>query len=270
MRQILLNDFSGGVNRLRTKGGASEKYLYTLKNAYVTHENTVQSRPGSYTTYKIPAGTIGLTAFQNKLHVFAGSIIVMTDARFVCNVIKHPVSTTATLVAIHKAVPFTGNLYVVAEFNDGSIYHFYLRSPATWVASTDYMQNDLVIPSTPNGYAYRARRLGSAYPTWAAGAARAVSNIIEPTVYNGFYFTVTAVFGTNPTSGQIEPTWNASAGATTIESSDGQQQPTPPGTGTPIVIPQQPGIGPGSGGYVGNPAPTPAPDPVIRPGILEP
>ncbi len=261
MRQILLNDFSGGVNRLRTKGGASGKLLYTLKNAYVTHENTVQSRPGTYTTYTLPAGTIGLTAFQGKLHVFADTVVVMTDDRFVCNVVKHPVSPTASLIAIHKAVPFTGHLYVVAEFDDGEIYHFYLRSPDAWTASTDYRQGDLVTPTTPNGYAYRARRLGSAYPLWSAGAARAVNDNIEPTVYSGFYFTATAVFGTNPTSGQTEPTWNSSTGATTIESSDGQVQVTP-GTGTPGVIGPQPGTGPGSGGY--NPS-----DPSI-PGYLEP
>lgn len=263
MRQVNLNDFSGGVNRLRTKGGASEKYLYVIENGYVTHENTIQNRPGSYTTHTLPSGTKGLVAFQNKLHVFADAIIAMTDDRFVCNVIKHPVSATTALYEIHKAVPFVGHLYVIAEFEDGEVYHYWLRSPDTWAASTDYLQNDLVIPSTPNGYAYRAKRLGSAYPTWAAGAARAVNDRIEPTIYNGFYFTVTAVYGANPSSAPTEPTWNANAGATTIESSDSQQQPTPPGTGTPVIVAPQPGTGPGSPGYGGN-------DPGTGPGTLEP
>ena len=263
MRQINLNDFSGGVNRLRTKGGASEKYLYIIENGYVTHENTAKSRPGNYTTHLLPAGTKGLVAFQGKLHVFASSVVTMTDARFVCNVIKHPVSTTATLYAIHKAVPFVGFLYVIAEFTDGDIYHYWLRSPATWLASTDYKQGDIVVPSVLNGYAYRAKRLGSAYPLWAAGAARAVSDVIEPTVYSGFFFTVTAVFGTNPSSGQVEPTWNSSAGATTSESSDGQVQ-APIGTGTPIVIPPYSGNGPGSGGY--GPGPITGPElPYLEP-----
>jgi hypothetical protein len=266
MRQVLLNDFSGGVNRLRTKGGASEKYLYTLENAYVTHENTIQSRPASVAFHKLPAGTKGLAAFQNKLHVFADTIIAMTDDRFVCNVIKHPTNPDASLYEIHKAVPFVGHLYVVAEFIDGDVYHYWLRNPDTWSASTDYLQNDLVIPSVPNGYAYRARRLGSARPAWAAGTARAVNDTIEPTVYNGFYFTVTAVYGTNPSSGQVEPAWNASAGATTIESSDGQVQ-APVVVTTPVIIGPQPGTGPGSPGYGGN---DPVFDPGTGPGTLEP
>ncbi len=264
MRQVLLNDFSGGVNRLRTKGGASEKYLYTIENAYVTHENTIQSRPASVAFHKLPAGTKGLAAFQNKLHVFADTIIAMTNDQFVCNVIKHPTNASASLYEIHKAVPFIGYLYVVAEFIDGDVYHYWLRSPETWSASTDYLQNDLVIPSTPNGYAYRAKRLGSAYPLWGAGAARALNDRIEPTEYNGFYFTVTAVYGSNPSSGQTEPRWNANAGATTVESSDGQVQ-TVPGTGTPIIVAPQPGTGPGSPGY--NPG---GPDPGTGPGTLEP
>lgn len=264
MRQVNLNDFSGGVNRLRTKGGASEKYLYIIENGYVTHENTVQNRPASIATHKLPTGTKGLTAFQNKLHVFADTVVTMTDDRFVCNVIKHPTNASASLYEIHKAVPFVGHLYVVAEFIDGDVYHYWLRSPETWAASTDYQQNDLVIPSTPNGYAYRARRLGSAYPLWGAGTARAVNDRIEPTTYNGFYFTVTAVYGANPSSGQTEPTWNASAGATTVESSDGQVQ-TVPGTGTPVIVNPQPGTGPGSPGY--NPG---QPDPGTGPGTLEP
>lgn len=263
MRQVNLNNFSGGVNRLRTKGGASEKMLYVIKNGYVTHENTVQSRPGTKIIHTLPAGTIGLAAFQGKLHVFASSAVTMTDARFVCDIIKHPIDSGGVLYEIHKALPFCGHLYVVAEFTDGNIYHYWLKTTATWAASTDYRQNDLVVPSTPNGYAYRARRLGSAYPLWAAGTVRAVNDIVEPGTYNGFYFQVSAVYGTNPHSGVTEPAWNASAGALTYEDTDGQQQAPIGGTGTPVTpIGTVPITGPGGGGY----------DPVNPPGdgFLEP
>lgn len=263
-RQVNLSDFSGGVSRLRTKGGASNKTFYTLKNCYVTYENTVVNRPGTYITHTLPEGTKGLAAFHGKLHVFADESITMTDSRFVCNVIKHPTNTDAYLYFAHQATPFVGYLYVVAEFINGDIYHYWLRSPATWSASTDYRQGDLVVPSTPNGFAYRARRLGSAYPLWRAGAARAVNDVVEPTTYNGFYFSVSAVYGANPSSGQTEPAWNSSAGATTIESSDGQTV-TLPTTGTPGDIPPQTDTGPGSGGYDGGGINNPE-----NPGYLEP
>lgn len=44
--------------------------------------------------------------------------VTTTDANFASGV-------SATMIRVHDAKAFAGNLYVIAEFNDGSIHHFY-------------------------------------------------------------------------------------------------------------------------------------------------
>jgi len=145
---------------------------------------------------------------------------------------------TIALEKIHFAEPFMGALYVAAEFEDGSIFHYWLQAGVTWEASTAYKAGDVIQPTVPNGIVYRAKRYGSAYPAWAPSVLRYdgttsgyVQSIIEPTVYNDFYYTCIYTVGTLPRSGTIEPTWPTEDGATVIESSD-----NPPDTTTPTTV----------------------------------
>lgn len=134
---------------------------------------------------------------------------------------------TIALEKIHFAEPFMGALYVAAEFENGNIYHYWLQPGTQWEASKVYQLGDLVYPAIPTGYVYKAVRLGSAYPPWAANASRSdgttsgyVQSMIEPTTYNGFYYTCIATTGSNPRSGTTEPDWPTEDGATVIESTD--------------------------------------------------
>src|SRR5690606_35861833 len=64
---------------------------------------------------------------------------------------------------------------------------------------------------------YQATRIGSPGAAWAAGVERTIGDVVEPTVYNGYKYTVTATTGANPTSGLIEPDWPTESGAQIIE-----------------------------------------------------
>lgn len=148
--------------------------------------------------------------------------------------------STIALEKIHFAEPFMGALYVAAEFEDGSIYHYWLQSGVTWEASTAYKAGDVIQPTVPNGIVYRAKRYGSAYPAWAPSVLRYdgtstgyEQSIIEPTVYNDFYYTCIYTVGTLPRSGTVEPTWPTEDGATVIESSDNPPDVTTPATVSP-------------------------------------
>ena len=57
---------------------------------------------------------------------------------------------------------------------------------------------------------------------WNAGVARAMGDVIEPTVYNGFKYTVIGTDGANPSSGSTEPDWPTEAGAQIIEYAQGE------------------------------------------------
>jgi hypothetical protein len=114
-----------------------------------------------------------------------------------------------------------GSLYVVAEFVSGDVYHFWPNAAGEWVANTAYSAGDVIEPSTPTGFNYRATRLGAAYPQWAANVPRAVSDIVEPTTYNGFGYIVTDTSGDTPASGTTEPTWPTEDGAQITEDTEG-------------------------------------------------
>jgi hypothetical protein len=145
---------------------------------------------------------------------------------------------TIALNKIHFAEPFMGALYVVAEFENGNIYHYWLQPGKQWEAGHIYKAGDLVYPSTPTGLVYRASRLGSANPPWAAnvprydgtGGSGYEQSIIEPTVYNDYFYTCIATTGSNPRSGTEEPVWPTEDGATVIESTD-----NPPDVNTPTT-----------------------------------
>lgn len=219
MRPVPFTAIKGGINRLRTKGGARMDVLYDLVNGRVCEDLSIEPRGGSTRAAVLNSNTKGLCYYKGFFHVFATSIQTVPGG-YTNHVITHPTIPTATLVEIHFAQPFLGFLYVVAEFNDGSVFHYWLSSTGNWTANTIFKIGDIVEPTTPNGLAYVAQRKNNPNPKWTPSVPRAVSDLCEPTVYDGYFFTVTAVFGANPHSGTTEPVWNAAAGATTIEDAD--------------------------------------------------
>lgn len=171
-----LSVINGGIQRLRTKGGANPKSLYDLVNGYVTADKRIQSRPGTMRVASLPTGTVGLTAFDGGLHVFSHDFVDDIPEGFELHVLRHPAINDADgdpipLVRIHFAEPFLGFLYVVAEFTVDedsdleSIYHYWIQTGDAWTATTWYPLGSIVSPTEPNGFAYQSTRLGSPYPS---------------------------------------------------------------------------------------------------------
>lgn len=234
MRREVLTTVKGGITRLRTKGAALKDTLFDLLNGYITAARTVKVRPGTFLTETLPSGTIGLVAFEGDLHVFASNLVSNIPSGYVLDVLRSPDGDFA-ISKIHFAEPFMGALYVAAEFSDGNIYHFWVQSASVWQADHEYNLGELIVPTTADGFVYEATRLGNPYPSWTPAAPRAVDDIVEPTVYSGYYFKVITVIGDEPRSGDVEPVWPTDAGATIIEDTDGTStvpDATPP---TPVV-----------------------------------
>lgn len=220
MRPVPLTVLKGGINRLRTKGGARADMLYDLVNGYLTDAGTAKSRPGTERVATLPSTTKGLVSFGGSLHTFSNAVVVV-PAGYLLHVITHPDDVTLEITKVHFAKPFMGYLYVVAEFEedddgDAGIFHYWLRE-VTWTANTIFTLGDVVVPTTPTGVAYKATRLVAARPLWAASVARTTGDQIEPTVANKYYYTVTTTVGANPHSGTTEPNWPVSEGATINE-----------------------------------------------------
>lgn len=243
MRSVSLTSAKTGIQRLRDKAGARPDSLYDLVNGWVTAALSVKPRPGTYLEHELPAGTVGLTAFAGKLYVYASSVIAMTDSRFELAVLKHPTLPEQTLVAVHFAEPFLGYLYVVGEFQNGDVFHYWLQPVEPWTAETNYCLGDVIEPTTPNGYSYRATRIGPPNQTWLPNETRNIGDLREPSVANCFYYEIVDILGVaspieDVPGASVEPTWIAEDGAIVYEDVGGTNETpaapivTDPGTGT--------------------------------------
>ena len=212
-----LTKLEDGINRLRVKGGANPESLYELTNGYITNAKTIKGRAGTVVTDTVPAGCVGLCVYQSKLTTFHPTSATGATSTLAIKILRHPTDSALTLKYIHFAEPFVGYLYVVAEYSDSSVHHFWLQASKAWTANTAYKEGDVVEPTTPNGYAYKTVRLGTPLNKWSPLTARALTNVVVPTTSNGFKYTVTAVTGSNPSSGTTEPIWVAENGAIVIE-----------------------------------------------------
>jgi uncharacterized membrane protein YgcG len=215
---ISLTQLKQGINRLRVKGGANPESLYDLKNGYITLSGTTKGRGGTVRSLTLPADTKGLTVFGGKLVTFHHNSTAGGSALVDIKVLVHPSNTTAKLRKIHFAQPFNGYLYVVAEYDDDTVFHFYLNDHSAWQANKIYQAGDIVRPTVPNGRLYVARAMPNTRPRWAAGVVRALNNEIIPTTDNGYYYKCVAVEG-NKQSGNTEPTWPTTPLATVVENS---------------------------------------------------
>lgn len=239
MSQQTLTTVKGGINRMKIRGGAAADVLYDLLNGRVTKEGTVVPRFGTVRETTLPSNTHGLVAFNGSRHVFS---ITQSSvpAGYTCHVVQDPNDPTQDIKTVHFAAPFLGALYVVIEFNDGYVQHFWLQF-STWAANTQHNLGDVVAPTVANGFLYEAHRSVPARQVWQGNLSRTVGDQVEPTTYDGFYFEVTDVLGDNPHSGTVEPTWNAADGALTYEDTNGIPAPyvqvsATPGQPLPTVV----------------------------------
>jgi hypothetical protein len=181
----------------------------------------------------LPAGTFGLMSLLDEKVVFATTIIDMGSTGYKLIVLKHPTIDGMELQRIHYAQAFMRAPYIIAEFIDGTVQHYWLQTPQAWQASTMFDEGVQVVPSVENGYAYTAVRTFATQPAWKPLTAKVVGDTIEPTVPNGYYAEVISVGGDKPTTGAIEPEWPAASGALVIEYSSGLSlipTGTPPGS----------------------------------------
>lgn len=256
-----------GINRMRPKGGATPTGLYDLLNAYVTAKGTIKNRPGTVRHADLPANTAGLVGFQGALHAFSASTagtFPATDPPVVVHRLRHPTGGSAQLARVHAAFPFLGRLYVVAEFTDGVVRHYYLESPPHWTENQALNVGDRLQPTAANGFYYEVVGLagGAAMPNaWRPNTEVTVGEFRQPSVYNGFKYEIILATGTAPyRTSNHEPVWPEENLATVLERryiTEPQEPPTdepeappeppppsPPGDYGPYPPVRPPGEGP--------------------------
>lgn len=123
MPYIYVKDFATGLDSRRmevnTPGGA----LLELRDAHISRGGEVESRKRFVPEYEV-AGTVGLAQIPTAVVVFGtGEQPADIPAGVVYQRLN--AATSATLERILSWDLYDSKLYVVAEFNDNSIHHFY-------------------------------------------------------------------------------------------------------------------------------------------------
>lgn len=206
---------------MRVKGGASGSQLYDLQNAWITNAGAVVPREGTIRAATLDSSTVGLAAANGLFNIFSTSFSTATlPANYVLNVLSDPDNRSQALAKIWYAKPFMGFPYVVAEFTDASIHHYWLQNAGTWQATTDYTSASIILPPTANGLAYQGVRDFPSQPLWTADTNITSGSYIEPNTATGFAYQAIAVTGSPIHTGLVEPVWPTIAGGIIQEFGD--------------------------------------------------
>lgn len=253
MAAFPITSIKGGINRYLVKAGAKADTLFDAVNCDVTitgrarprYGTVLHSRAAETTVYRLPPGTKGLTTYKDKLVVFSDQQIDLSAyPDYQCEILTYPGATEIddppTLQRINFAEPFLGYLYISATWSDGQTFHYWLQEVKVWEPNKVYLFNDLVRPTIPNGFTYRANRLNPAGALWRPNTAYDMGDVVEPTTPTSFDYEVVDTVGINPRSGPTEPKWGTTPGALTND--DAEIDPTDPdetgGDGTTNQPPQ--------------------------------
>lgn len=196
MRLFPLSSLQGGIDRQQVKGGASPSRLYDLQNAYITNAGSVVPRESTVRTATLNSSTVGLAAANGQFNIFSSAFSTATlPANFVLNVLSDPNDRTQPPVKIWFAKPFMGFEFVVAEFANGDIFHYWLQNDGTWTSNTVYTTASIILPPVLNGLAYQGVRDFPTEPPWTPETTITLGNFVEPTVPTGFAYEAISIAG---------------------------------------------------------------------------
>lgn len=124
MAYLLISNFQAGLDTRKSAYTAPPGSLRLARNVHLTRGAEVEVRKAFVPVYTLPAGqTKGCTSVRGLLYVFgtAASVAVPPGVNYQ----RLVAPGSPGLVRILSTDNFDGKIYVVAEFADGSIYHFY-------------------------------------------------------------------------------------------------------------------------------------------------
>lgn len=197
MPQVVFDKFSSGLDRRKSRDTAGADALFELTNAHVNAGQELAKRACASLQFELEPGSVGLRSALGKLHTFTTNrALAHGNPLAQANFVPHPTDSARTISKIRYCEAFRGYLYVVVEYDNGSVFHHYLDAGSTsakprdssprWAASTAYVTS----PTSPtNGPSY-----------------------VTPTVSNGFRYECTVA----GTSGATEPAWPTTLGATVV------------------------------------------------------
>jgi hypothetical protein len=130
MSYLAIADFKFGQDRRRKRVTGVPGTLWNLVNAHITRGGDIERNKKFVEKYELPEGTFGLAKLGRQLYAFgsadlAGSMPIGVEYQ------RLIAPSTPDMVRVLDAKAFDKLLYVIAEYDDGNIYHFYNATRVT-------------------------------------------------------------------------------------------------------------------------------------------
>lgn len=124
MAYLALQDFKFGMDRRRPRVAGIPGTLWTLKNAHITRGGDIESMKKFVSTFALPANTFGLGQINGQIWVFGSADLAASVPSGVqYQRLQDPGGGAMTRVLSNNT--FDRKHYVVAEYDNGAIHHFY-------------------------------------------------------------------------------------------------------------------------------------------------
>jgi hypothetical protein len=127
MSYLAIEDFRAGMDSRRMAVLSVPGSLLSLVNGHINRGGEIEKRLAFVPQITMPAGTFGLSAVGGTLYTF-GSVESVTfpagtPANMVYQRLQHP--SGVAMAKVVQVSAFAGKPYAIAQYEDGSIYHFY-------------------------------------------------------------------------------------------------------------------------------------------------
>ena len=127
MSYLAIEDFRAGMDSRRMAVLSVPGSLLSLVNGHINRGGEIEKRLAFVPQITMPAGTFGLAAVGGTLYTF-GSVESVTfpagtPANMVYQRLQHP--SGVAMAKVIQVSAFAGQPYAIAQYEDGSIFHFY-------------------------------------------------------------------------------------------------------------------------------------------------
>lgn len=181
MAYVLIDSFRFGVDRRRPRYAAVPGTLFAGKNVHISRGGDIERAKKFVAQYQLPAGTFGLGQINGQLWVFGSADLASAMPPGVQY--QRLVLGSANMTAVLSNQTFDNKHYVVAEFDDGNIAHFYDGSA---ISALDSLSDANSSFTTLADYLARKLQASSAVETTVSGPS-----ILIEAVTPGVPFTLT-------------------------------------------------------------------------------
>jgi hypothetical protein len=123
MGAITISDFKFGMDRRRPRVSGVPGTLWDAKNVQISRGGDIE-RPKRFTpVFALPAGrTFGLVAVKGQVYTFGSAAGVPVPNGIQYQQLAAP--TGAPMVGVLDVKTPNGQIYVIAQYGDGNVYHF--------------------------------------------------------------------------------------------------------------------------------------------------